>query len=127
VAGQFSIAAGDRSPSSSLSSRGETLGAALLEAQGMIAEGREAALAVISDPVPPEIYRGRWREEPGGYALGLRLGAAGGEEIALSLDADAEGEDSPLPQALAFLRFLAGQEKSGHWQRGTRRWAWSRS
>jgi hypothetical protein len=127
AAGQFSIAKGDRSLSSSLSSRGESFTAALLEAQGMVLEGHDRVLVVMSDRLPPEEYRGRWDEEPSGYALGLILGASGGEGFEMSLsDCDA-GEDSRPPQALAFLKALAGGGPSASWTRGSRRWDWVRS
>lgn len=128
AAGQFSIAKGDRSMSSSLSSRGESFTAALLEAQGMVLEGHDRVLVVMSDPVPPSALDGHWDREPGGYALGLELGASGGEEFELSLwetQSEPDRETVP-PQALVFLKMWAGNGKSASWRRGTRRWDWVR-
>lgn len=130
ASGLFSIAAGNRGPSSSLSSRGEGLTAGLLEAQGMIAEGHAKVLLVVSDPVPPDVYRGAWEEEPAGYALGLLLGESGGEAIGFVREraaGEGEGADgSGTPQALAFLKLLAGGGASASWQRGGHRTAWNR-
>jgi hypothetical protein len=137
TAGQYSIAAGNRAASSSLSSRGESFSSALLEAQGMILEGKEKVLAVVSDLAPPAILDGHWDGEPAGYALGLILGSSGGEEFEMALDtvetgtgahagSPAGGADSLEPQALAFLRALAGNRGSVSWSRGSRRWTWTR-
>lgn len=139
AAGQYSVAKGDRSQSSSLSSRGEAFTAALLEAQGLVDEGHDRVLAVMSDLMPPEVFRGGWDHEPAGYALGLVLGAFGGEAFELSLwqedgeeDGQKDGEteagtETAWPQALVFLKALAGDAESATWRRGGRRWDWTRA
>ena len=139
AAGQYSIAKGDRSPSSSLSSRGESFTAALLEAQGMVLEGHDEVLVVMSDSMPPGIFREGWDREPAGYAFGLILGAAesgpagggkaGGnsETFEMSLGESEAGADSALPQALVFLKALAGGGRRASWSRGGRRWDWVRA
>lgn len=129
TAGQHSIAAGNRSPSDSLSSRGECFASALLEARGLVAEGHGRVLAVASDPCLPSVYRGRWEEEPAGYSLAVLLGDSGGDRFELSLSACAPGagHGDREPQALAFLRVLAGSHGEASWSRASRRWTWSRA
>jgi hypothetical protein len=127
TAGQYAIAAGDRHASTSLSAREEAFACALLEAQGMIAEGAERVLLVMSDPVLPDIYGKREQEEPAGYALGLLLGTGGGEAFSMRLEEAAPESADRLPQGLAFLRALAGGRESALWQRGARRWTWARA
>lgn len=126
TAGQYSIATGDRHGGTSLSSRGESFTAGLLEAAGLILEGNGKVLLVVSDPVLPAPYADSDREEPAGYGLGLLLGKDGGEGFTLSMDHTASATDR-MPQALAFLRLLAGGGDSLAWTRGGHRWTWSRT
>lgn len=127
TAGQHSIAAGNRSPSDSLSSRGESFASALLEAQGLVSEGHGRVLAVASDPSLPAVYRGHWEEEPAGYSLAVLLGASGGDRFELSLSGSATDAGDREPQALAFLRVLAGSRREASWSRASRRWTWARA
>ncbi len=132
TAGQYSIASGDKHASSSLSSRHECFAAGLLEAMGMLAEGAHQVLLVSSDPVMPEIYGDAEQGEPAGYSFGLLLGCEGGEAFSLALrtrEAHATAADANpdrFPQALAFLRMLAGEKPSCAWLRSGRGWTWSR-
>jgi hypothetical protein len=125
TAGQYAIAAGDRHASTSLSSRGEAFGSALLEAAGLIAEGAPRILVVASDPRMPEAFGALAGSEPAGYALGLLLGDAG-EAWTCTL-AEGPGPDHAEPQALAFLRALAGGRPRADWSRAGRHWAWERA
>jgi Beta-ketoacyl synthase, N-terminal domain len=129
TAGQASVVTGDRSGSASLSSRRESFTAALLEAQGLVLEGAAKVLLVISDELPPTLYQGLWQEEGAGYALGLVLGPhqPGTDSFELSLTQGADPALEPLlPQALAFLKALAGSGPGATWQHGQRLWAWQR-
>jgi hypothetical protein len=123
TAGQYAIAVGDRHASTSLSSRGEAFGSALLEAAGLIAEGTREVLVVASDPRLPDSLGPLADPEPAGYALGLRLCADGGASWTCAL-AEASGPDHAEPQALAFLRALAGGKAGAQWARAGRRWTW---
>lgn len=126
TAGQYAIASGDRHGSTSLSSRGEAFACAVLEAAGLIAEGAEKVMLVMSDPVLPAPYPRSEREEPAGYGLALLMGKEGGEAFSLALHpASGSGKD-PLPQGLAFLRYLAGGRSPAVWQREGRRWTFDR-
>lgn len=127
TAGQYSIAAGDRHASTSLSSREESFAAGLLEAMGMAAEGAPRVMVVMSDPVLPDIYAGPERGEPAGYALALLLGAKGGEAFTMTCEPAGAGADETLPQGLAFMRVLAGDGEAVAWQGGGRRWTWTRA
>jgi hypothetical protein len=126
TAGQYAIAAGDRHASTSLASRGEAFASALLEAAGLMAEGAREVLLVASDPRVPEALGTVADPEPSGYALGLRLCAEGGTPWTCALSI-AKGPEHGEPQALAFLRALAGGRAKAEWSRGGRLWAWERS
>ncbi len=126
TAGQYAIAAGDRHASTSLSSRGESFGSALLEAAGLLAEGAPEVLVVASDPRLPGIIGSLSDQEPSGYALGLRLCAEGGTAWTCALTTG-PGADHGEPQAFAFLRALAGGGTRAEWSRGGRIWTWERA
>jgi Beta-ketoacyl synthase, N-terminal domain len=126
TAGQYSIAAGDRHASTSLSSRGESFGSALLEAAGLLAEGAPEVLVISSDPRLPDALGPLSDPEPSGYAFGLRLCADGGSAWTCAL-ASAPGPDHAEPQAFAFLRALAGGRPRAEWSRGSRLWSWERA
>jgi hypothetical protein len=126
TAGQYAIASGDRHAGTSLSSRWESFSSGLLEAAGLLAEGNDKALLVMSDPLLPAPYPDSDREEPAGYGLGLLLGKDGGEGFTLSLDLVTPAAPDRLPQGLAFLRAMAIGADSVAWQRDGRRWTWAR-
>ena len=127
TAGQYAIASGDRHGGTSLSSRDESFTSGLLEAAGLLLEGNEKVLLVMSDPVLPAPYPDSDREEPAGYGLGLLLGNAGGEGFTVSIDHTASPAADRMPQGLAFLRLLAGGGDSLAWTRGGHRWTWRRA
>ncbi len=144
AAGQFSIAKDDRSMSTSLSGRGESFAAALLEGLGLVAEGHPRVLVVMSDLAPPQVFQGRWDGEPAGYSLGLLLGAMIGKDpgdggtavnggsftFSLRESRDggkSDGADTEPPQALMFLKLLAGKGERTAWERRGRRWEWART
>lgn len=127
TAGQYAIAAGDRHGGTSLASRDESFASGLLEAIGLLAEGHERVLLVMSDPMLPALYPETDRREPAGYGIGLLLGKSGGEAFTMALGtAPAPGEDTG-PQGLEFLRLLAGGGASAAWMRGGRKWTWARA
>jgi hypothetical protein len=128
TAGQYAIAAGDRHASTSLASRGETFGSALLEAAGLIAEGAPQVLLVASDPLVPKALESLADPEPSGFAFGLRLCADGGTPWTCALaPAPAPCPDRREPQALSFLRALAGGGAKAEWARDGRLWTWERA
>jgi hypothetical protein len=45
----------------------------------------------------------------------------------MSLGESEAGADSELPQALVFLKALAGGAPNASWRRGHRRWDWVRA
>jgi hypothetical protein len=126
TAGQYAIATGDRHAGTSLSSRGESFGSALLEAAGQIAEGAPEVLLVCSDPILPEALGPLSDREPSGFALGLRLCAEGGTPWTCAL-ATGPGPEHAPPQALVFLRALAGSRARAEWARAGRSWTWERA
>jgi hypothetical protein len=138
-AGLFSIAAGNREGSSSLSAEADTFACGYLEALTHLErEPERAVLYVIGDvPVAP-LFQHLTGEPPWSYAVGLLLAAPGPEDdgasggslgFALSHRlAPAAAEPLERPHALEFVRWLhAGTEPSLTLAVGRRAWTWTRS
>jgi hypothetical protein len=137
-AGLYSIAAGNREASSSLSGEADTFPCGYLEALAHLErEPGRAVLYVIGDvPVAP-LFQHLVGEPAWSYAVALLLAAPEAEEGA-PLDftlshrpapAGAGPNDPPaMPQALAFVRWLhATSEPSLTVGAGRRAWTWLRS
>ena len=128
-AGLFSIAAGNRAASSSLSAQEDTWTAAWIEALCFLErDPREPVLVVIGDVPLAETFAPLVAEAAVPYAFAVQVGAAGtGPGVALEL---ADGESRapagpPWPPALEFLRWwLSGEESLAQANRAsTVRWS----
>lgn len=108
-AGLFSIAAGNRQASSSLSGEADTFGAGFLEALAHLErEPARPVLYVIGDvPVAP-IFQHLVGEPPTSYAVALLLAAGGDEGAPLAFGLGRRDGAALLawPQALEFVRWL---------------------
>lgn len=108
-AGLFSIAAGNRQASSSLSGEADTFGAGFLESVAHLErEAGRPVLYVIGDvPVAP-IFQHLVGEPPSSYAVALLLAADGSEGAPLGFGLGRRDAVPPLewPQALEFVRWL---------------------
>ena len=121
--GLFSIARQDRSASSAVAASGEELAAALLEAAGLLLEGAPEVLVSVHDEPPPPLYDGHWGREDGSFGLGLRLAAAGGARLTMSL-MESGPEDEGAVQGLELARLLARGQGLARWARAGRAWVW---
>jgi hypothetical protein len=113
-AGLFSIAAGNRAASSSLSAQEDTWTAAWIEALCFLErDPREPVLVVIGDVPLAETFAPLVEEAAVPYALAVQVGAAGtGPTVSLALADFAAPRPAPAwPAALEFLRWwLSGEE-----------------
>lgn len=109
VAGLYSLCSDTRAPCVALAGSGDDLGAAFLEAAGMLAEqdGGRLLLVFYEQPLP-DAYHGQAEAPDCTVALGMRLGAATlpGMKLLLTRAAVGAGEEGGSLQALcgAILR-----------------------
>ncbi|HUR28430.1 MAG TPA: beta-ketoacyl synthase chain length factor [Planctomycetota bacterium] len=117
--GQFSIAAGNGRPSSSIAAGTSTFCAGLIEAAAMCERHRpRPTLLVVADEPPPEILRDGDDELPAAFALALLLDVdvhppAPAFRMELVAAPERSAKPAPrLPQALEFLAWMiAGEGK----------------
>lgn len=96
AAGLYSIACADRAPATALAAGSQTLFAALVEAQALLASGVESVVvAYAEEPLPP-IYRNFDHAQVHPTAVGLTLVSA----------ADSRLPVAPTMDALALIRHL---------------------
>ncbi len=129
-AGLFSIAAGNRQASSSLSARADTFGSAYLEALTHLdREPTRPVLLVVGDVPLDATFAPLVQEAVAGYALALLLTHNGeGEEIALEIgEATTPPAHPPWPDAIEFLRWLLAKEATLTLRSGRCTWSWSRA
>jgi hypothetical protein len=115
-AGLFSIAAGNREASSSLSARGDSFACSWIEALTFLErEPAKPVLLVVGDVPLAETFAPLVDEPSAPYALAclLRPAAPGEPGVALSLAEQEQPQpQSPWPAALSFLRWWLGDEAS---------------
>jgi len=129
-AGLFSIAAGNRQASSSLSARADTFGSAYLEALTHLdREPDRPVLLVVGDVPLDATFAPLVHEAVAGYALALLLTHHGeGEEIALAVgETTASSAHPPWPDAIEFLRWLLAREAALTLRGGRCAWSWTRA
>jgi len=125
VAGVWSIARRDPSPSTSLAAGPETLGLGLLEALALHeANPDEPVLLVYGDePLPPLFSPFADRELPL-HALALLIGLPAVRRLVITREPGANATSSPLPQSLHLLQALNSGEAQGPWTDGGGTWRW---
>jgi hypothetical protein len=127
-AGLFSIAAGNRAASSSLSAQEDTWTAAWIEALCFLErDPREPVLAVIGDVPLADTFAPLVAEAAVPYAFAVQVGAPGtgpGVELELAPLESPAPAAPPWPPALEFLRWwLSGEESLVQANRASRaRW-----
>jgi hypothetical protein len=129
-AGLFSIWAGNRAPSVSVSARQETFVQGYIEALCMLhRSGAGRVLFVVGDESIPEEFEALHDECAGGYAVALLL-AQDSCNTALRLDRESddagEAPSRAWPDALEFVRWWLGEDPSFAISRSGVRWIWSR-
>ncbi len=128
-AGLFSIAAGNRRPSSSLAAQEDTFACGWVEALTHLQREPQRPVLLVMGDVPLAPTFAPLVDEPvASYALALLL-AGGGEGTPLCFAPGNESDEArPLrwPEALEFLRWLLSDEKSLTLGAARRRWRWER-
>jgi hypothetical protein len=111
-AGLFSIAAGNRAASSSLSAQEDSFLAGWLEALCFLErDPREPVLLVVGDVPLAETFAPLVDEAATPYAFAAQVGAAGtGPGVELELGAGPTRQRAAWPPALEFLRWWLGPE-----------------
>jgi hypothetical protein len=128
-AGLFSIWAGNRAPSVSVSARQESFVQGYVEALCMLHRSDAGrVLFVMGDEAIPTEFAALHDECAGGYAVALLLARDGGEALRLDREPENDGEapSRPWPDALEFVRWWLSDEASLAIHRGGVRWRWSR-
>ncbi len=125
VAGLWSIARQDASPSVSLAAGPETFGWGLLEAYSLWREDTGSAVLYVygEDPLP-ELFQGFVDQEPPLHAIALLLGTPTAHLLQVTRSAG-PGEPGPLPQSLQALHALHTGQPEGPWAAGSGTWQWA--
>jgi len=128
-AGLFSIAAGNRQPSSSISGREDTFASGFIEALTHLERDPERdVLLVVGDHPLHETFAPLVEENAVSHALALLLARDGdGPRVRFELaPRHAAASPSPWPAALEFLRWLGSSEPRLELGDGATRYAWQR-
>ncbi len=129
-AGLFSIAAGNRQPSSSLSAGEESFACGYLEALTFLERAPERPVLLVTADAPLcDTFAPLVDEPRAAYALALLLEPAPeGSGLTISLEpATQEQTAPPWPGALEFLRWYLGRTPELAMTAGARRWVWQRA
>ncbi len=128
-AGLFSIAAGNRHSSSSLSAAADLTGSAVLEALAHLErEPDRPVLVVIGDVPLAPAFEKLVGEPSASYAVALLLACDGpGTQISLACEPGAsDAQPREWPEALEWLRWFLSDEPELVLGRSERRWRWTR-
>jgi hypothetical protein len=127
--GLYSIASGNRAPSTAIAAGRDSLEAALIDALGQLRQDASApVLVVLADEPLPEFYAADDNEQLVPYALALLIepGTAAGQSFTLSRQSGSQSSDASN-HGLALIKLLCGAESeclltgercSWKWQRG---------
>lgn len=126
VAGVWSIARQDPSPSVSLAAGPETFGMGLLEAFALhAADPTQPLLFVYADePLPAPFAAYADREAPL-HAVALLIGLPAAKRLVFEREPGGAGEPAPLPQSLQALQTLHSGLPQGPWAEAGGTWRWS--
>ena len=129
-AGLFSIAAGNRQASSSLSAGEESFACGYLEALTFLQrKSQRPVLLVTADAPLCDTFAPLVEEPRAAYAVALLLESASGDAgMTLALEPNLEaGAPAHWPGALEFLRWYLGDAPRLALTGGVRRWVWQRA
>jgi len=126
VAGVWSIARQDPSPSISLAAGPETFGLGLLEAYSLhAADPSQPVLFVYADePLPAPFAAFADREAPL-HAMALLIGLPATRRLVLQREPGGAGEAAPIPQSLQALQALHSGQPQGPWAEAGGTWRWA--
>ena len=130
----FSIASGNKRPLRSLAGGEATFGCGFLDALGLLGERENThVLLLMADEIVPPVFEGLVEEMRIPFAVGVMLSRAlEGPGVPVSFDfipappGEAESRFPHAVQALDFVRWLAGPERTFVSDRGEKRWMWSK-
>lgn len=125
VAGVWSIARQDPSPSVSLAAGAETFGLGLLEALSLHgAEPTSPILFVYADEPLPEPFTGFAERELPLHAVALLIGFPATRHLTFSREPGGAGPVAAVPQSLQVLQVLHGGLPQGPWAEMGAAWTW---
>ena len=127
VAGVWSIARQDPSPSISLAAGPATFGLGLLEAFALhVADPDQPVLFVYGDePLPAPFAAFADREAPL-HAVALLIGLPAARRLVLQRESGGAGDPAPIPQSLQVLQALQSGLPQGPWAEAGGTWRWAR-
>ena len=125
VAGIWSIARQDPSPSISLAAGAETFGLGLLEAHSIQARtpGQPVLFVYAEEPLPALFAPFADRELPL-HAVALLVGLPAARQLVVSRKPDRSGDEAPVPQSMQALQALLAGHCQGPWTEASGTWSW---
>lgn len=125
VAGVWSIARQDPSPSTSLAAGPETFGWGLLEALSLhLATPANPVLFVYGEDLLPPPFRPFADQELPLHAVALLIGLPAAEHLVLTWEPGREGPSAAVPQSLQVLQTLHSGHPQGPWAEASGAWSW---
>jgi hypothetical protein len=125
VAGIWSIARQDPSPSTSVSAGPETFGLGLLEAQALhMSDPGSPVLFVYADEPLPEPFGSFADGEAPLHAVALLIGLPAVRRLGFGRDPGASGPAASVPQSLQALQALHSGQPQGPWAAVGGTWTW---
>jgi len=125
IAGIWSIARQDPSPSLSLAAGPETFGLGLLEALSLRAsDPANPVLFVYADEPLPEPYRDFGERELPLHAVALLVGLPATKHLIFTREAGGIGARASLPQSMQVLQALHTGAPQGPWSEVGGAWTW---
>jgi hypothetical protein len=125
VAGVWSIARQDSSPSVSLAAGPETFSLGLLEALGLhLADPTSPVLFVYADEPLPEPFTAFAGPELPLHAVALLIGLPANRRLGFTREPGGHGATAPVPQSLQVLQVLHGGLPQGPWAEAGGTWSW---
>jgi len=126
VAGVWSIARQDPSPSVSVAAGPETFGLGLLEAFALhVAEPDQPVLFVYGDEPLPAAFAGFADHEAPLHAVALLIGLPAARWLVLQREPGGAGDPAPIPQSLQALQALQSDRPQGPWAEAGGTWRWA--
>jgi hypothetical protein len=122
ASGLYSIASGDRSPSTAIAAGADTLPLAVVEAAGTLRQVEQVMVVFADEPLPPP-YGPAGSTPP--VALALLLGRPNADAVALALG-DSTASPAAEPHALSLARWLCAGSGALCLAGERRRWLWNR-
>lgn len=126
VAGVWSIARKDASPSTAITAGPETFGLGLLEALSLhTSDPTQPVLFVYSDEPLPDLFKAFTESvESPLHAVALLIGLPAARHLEFSREPGVAGPIAPLPQSIQALHVLSSGQPQGPWVEAGTAWRW---